>query len=144
VSRAEILDTIRGFFQERGVLEVTTPLLISAVAPERYQNPPVCQGGYLQASPETAMKRLVASGSGAIFQICPAFRAGETGRLHNPEFTMLEWYRPGWEQTQLMAEVAELIQGLLHCPAPITITFQQAFKKFVGVDPFEKPAGKLW
>ncbi|MBF0446433.1 MAG: EF-P lysine aminoacylase GenX, partial [Magnetococcales bacterium] len=89
--------------------------------------------------PETAMKRLVAAGYGAIFQICPVFRADEAGRLHNPEFTMLEWYQPGWNMEDLMVEVTDLVQNVLHCPAPIMLTFRQAFQKYVGIDPFLSP-----
>jgi elongation factor P--(R)-beta-lysine ligase len=138
-SRARIIAIIREFFQNREVLEVTTPALLSRVAPERYQNPPVCQNGYLHSSPETAMKRLVAAGYGAIFQICPVFRADEAGKLHNPEFTMLEWYRPEWSMEDLMVEVGDLIQNVLHYPPPITLTFRQAFQKYVGIDPFSAP-----
>ncbi|MBF0447138.1 MAG: EF-P lysine aminoacylase GenX [Magnetococcales bacterium] len=143
LARSRFIGLVRDFFHQRGVLEVTTPLLVSAVAPERFQTPPSCQYGYLQTSPETAMKRLVAAGTGSIFQICPAFRADEAGRLHNPEFTMLEWYRPGWGYRALMEEVSALVQSLLAIPAPITLTFQQAFQKYVGIDPFSDPISKL-
>ncbi len=134
-ARAGILDKLRIFFQKRGVLEVTTPVMVSALAPERHQNPPVCAGRFLQGSPETAMKRLLAAGSGPIFQICPAFRADEAGRLHNPEFTMLEWYRPGWEMERLITEVWELLQSVLDCGDAEVFTFQEAFIRLVGLDP---------
>ena len=117
--------------------------MVSAVAPERHQNPPICQDGFLQPSPETTMKRLVASGSGPIFQICPAFRADEAGRLHNPEFTILEWYRPGWERAKLIDEVGDLIQTILHGSAPVLLTFQQAFQKYVGIDPFSSDLAQM-
>ncbi|MBF0195656.1 MAG: EF-P lysine aminoacylase GenX [Magnetococcales bacterium] len=142
-SRARIIAKIREFFQNRGVLEVTTPVLLSTVAPERYQNPPVCQNGYLHSSPETAMKRLVAAGYGSIFQICQVFRADEAGRMHNPEFTMLEWYRPEWSIDELMLEVGDLMQEVLHCSSPITLTFRQAFQKYVGIDPFLSPLADM-
>ncbi len=89
------------------------------------------------------MKRLVASGSGAIFQLCPAFREDEVGRLHNPEFTLLEWYRPGWSYQQLMEEVGALVQEILRCPPPEQLTFLQAFQKFVGINPFKAPLSSM-
>ncbi|MBF0383294.1 MAG: EF-P lysine aminoacylase GenX [Magnetococcales bacterium] len=142
-SRAHIINLIRQFFQNRDVLEVTTPVLLSTVAPERYQNPQVCDNGFLHSSPETAMKRLVAAGYGSIFQICQVFRADEAGVMHNPEFTMLEWYRPGWAMADLMVEVGDLLQHILNCPPPITLTFCQAFQKYVGIDPFLSPLSEL-
>lgn len=141
--RARLIGRIRHFFQEREVWEVTTPVLMSAIAPERHQDPLQTQTGYLQTSPETAMKRLIAAGSGAIFQIGPAFRADERGALHNPEFTMLEWYRPGWSMARLMDEVAQLVQSMLGGARPVTSTFQQAFLTHVGVDPFDDSLARL-
>lgn len=82
------------------------------------------------------MKRLIAAGMGAIYQIGPAFREGEWGRLHHPEFTMLEWYRPHWTMNQLMMEVVDLIKILLPIPSVRVMTFQEAFTQFTGVDPF--------
>ena len=113
--RAEILAKIRSFFAERDVLEVETPLLASApvtdvhlhALPCRYRGPGFDDGRelYLQTSPEYAMKRLLSAGSGAIFQICKAVRDGESGARHNPEFTILEWYRLSWDHHQLMDEI---------------------------------------
>jgi elongation factor P--(R)-beta-lysine ligase len=142
-ARARLIALIREFFQDRGVLEVTTPALLSAVAPERHQNPQLCRDGFLHSSPETAMKRMVAAGFGSIFQICPVFRADEAGRLHNPEFTMLEWYRPGLEMEELMAEVGELVQNLLDCSPPVKLTFREAFQKYVGIDPITSPLSEM-
>jgi lysyl-tRNA synthetase class 2 len=121
--RAKVLRLIRAFFAERDVLEVETPLLGSAPVTDvhlhamscRYRGPGHDEGRrlWLQTSPEFAMKRLLASGCGPIYQLCKAFRAGEAGSRHNPEFTMLEWYRPGWDHHRLMDEVEELLGAVL-------------------------------
>ncbi|MCH9649137.1 MAG: EF-P lysine aminoacylase GenX [Deltaproteobacteria bacterium] len=140
--RARILRQIRGFFEARGVLEVETPLLAGATVTDphlasletRLGGP----GGrrlFLQTSPEFAMKRLLAAGSGSIFQICKAFRNGEVGRFHNPEFTMLEWYRPGFELEQLMEEVDDLLQLVLGGPAARRRTLAQVAEEYGGFDP---------
>lgn len=116
--RARLMRLVREFFTARSVLEVTTPSLGSRGATDPHiESMRVKQGNqayFLQTSPEFAMKRLLAYGSGAIFQICPAFRGGESGAHHNPEFTMLEWYRPGMGLAELMDEVKDLITGLCH------------------------------
>jgi len=121
--RAEILARIRAFFDDRGVLEVETPLLASAPVTDlhlaalstRYRGPGADDGRelWLQTSPEFAMKRLLAAGSGPVYQLCKAFRDGEAGSRHNPEFTILEWYRPGWNHHRLMDEVEELLCTVL-------------------------------
>jgi len=98
--RSKIYRTIRRFFDDRGVAEVTTPVLgASGVSDLHIQSLSLVDDGqswFLQSSPEYSMKRLLASGSGSIYQICPAFRAGELGSKHNTEFSMLEWYRVGF------------------------------------------------
>ena len=137
--RAALLHRIRAFFEQRGVWAVETPQLLPSVAPERHQDPIVCQTGFLHSSPETAMKRLLAAGSGPIYQICRAFRANEYGTLHNPEFTILEWYRPGWSQHQLMAEVDMLLRAVLpdaHRGQTEIWTYADALRHWAGVDPF--------
>ncbi len=94
---------------------------------------------FLQTSPEFAMKRLLAAGCGSIYQICKAFRPGESGRLHNPEFSILEWYRVGYTVQQLMDEVAELIAMVLNQPSLIKsvkkISYTELFEQVTGLNP---------
>ena len=89
---------------------------------------------YLQTSPEYAMKRLLAAGSGSIFQLCKAFRQAENGRLHNPEFTMLEWYRTEFTHLQLMDEVDALLQTILHTAPADKITYRELFLSHLDID----------
>ncbi|MGA9851951.1 MAG: EF-P lysine aminoacylase EpmA [Gammaproteobacteria bacterium] len=141
--RAELLKKLRAFFEARSVLEVETPALSHAAATDRHLasfrvgNP---HGGflYLHTSPEFPMKRLLAAGSGDIWQLCKTFRAGEAGRLHNPEFTMIEWYRLGFDHLRLMREVAELIRSLVPTvqESPEYLTYRDAFRQHAGFDPF--------
>ena len=98
---------------------------------------------YLQTSPEYAMKRLLAAGSGAIYQICKVFRDGERGRRHNPEFTMLEWYRPGFDHHRLMDEVDALLQAVLGAAAAERISYADAFRRHAGIDPHAASDGEL-
>jgi elongation factor P--(R)-beta-lysine ligase len=113
-ARAELLAQIRGFFAQRAVLEVQTPLLgMHAVTDPDVEGVQVPGYGYLQTSPEYFMKRLLAAGLGDCYQLAAAFRHEEVGRLHNVEFTLLEWYRLGFDDQQLMAEVASLCDTLL-------------------------------
>ncbi|MBS3953752.1 MAG: EF-P lysine aminoacylase GenX [Methylomicrobium sp.] len=145
-SRAQLLAAIRQFFSERGVLEVETPLLSQGIGTDPqlaffttdYQLYPRRQTMYLQTSPEFAMKRLLAAGSGSIYQICKAFRNGETGRLHNPEFTLLEWYRVGFDLFDLMDEVEELVNAVFLPYRSLTCThrvsYQSVFMQHTGLD----------
>ncbi|GAB0057125.1 Elongation factor P--(R)-beta-lysine ligase [Candidatus Magnetaquicoccaceae bacterium FCR-1] len=135
-ARARVLRQIREFFFARGVLEVETPILSRFAAPDASLDPIGCALGYLSTSPETAMKRLVAAGSGSIYQITRAFRAGESGPLHNPEFTMLEWYRPGWNWRELIDESVTLALEVLGTTGRHEFTFAEAFTRFAGIDPF--------
>lgn len=145
-ARARLVRQIQRFFDERGFLEVDTPLMCSSTGTDpniesisvlfhrfgdRHPTP-----YYLQSSPEFAMKRLLAAGSGPIYQICKAFRNGEVGRYHNPEFTMLEWYRPGWDDHALMEEVADLLKLILGCERVEKLTYREIFQHFFNLDPF--------
>ena len=113
-ARATLTDVVRGFFAERDVLEVQTPVLgrhtVTDAAIDSLRS---ADGGYLQTSPEYHMKRLLAAGAPSIYRIGPAFRRGEAGRWHNPEFTMVEWYRLNFDAPRLMDEVAELVDAAL-------------------------------
>lgn len=92
--------------------------------------------GWLQPSPEYHMKRMLAAGSGSIYQVFRAFRDGERGARHNPEFSLLEWYRIGYTDTELMAEVADLVCDWLGCARPGVLSYRDAMQKYVGIDPF--------
>ncbi|MEW7976333.1 MAG: EF-P lysine aminoacylase EpmA [Candidatus Sedimenticola endophacoides] len=152
--RAALLAGIRDFFLRAGVLEVETPVCsvgantdphIESMA-TRYRGPGAARGVtlYLHTSPEFAMKRLLAAGSGPIYQICRVFRDSEAGRLHNPEFTMLEWYRPGFDHHRLMDEVAALLSHLLPRPLPVQrISYGELFQRELGVDPHVSTADRL-
>ncbi|NOU53179.1 elongation factor P--(R)-beta-lysine ligase [Pseudoalteromonas sp. JBTF-M23] len=151
--RAEILATIRSFFASKGVLEVETPSLCRASVTDvhlasfktRFVGPNNQDGLdlYLQTSPEFAMKRLLAAGSGPIYQLAKAFRNEESGRHHNPEFTMLEWYRPGFDEYALMDEIEQLMQLLLQCAPCTRVTYQQVFVDVLGLDPLSASLEEL-
>ncbi len=143
--RAAILQKIRLFFAERDVLEVDTPALSQSSVTDQHLHSfstqflspfaKHAQTLYLQTSPEFAMKRLLCAGSGAIYQICKSFRNEEAGQHHNPEFTMLEWYRPGFDHHQLMDELEQLITLILGGEAAKRMTYQQAFILHLDCDP---------
>ncbi len=117
-ARAEILGAIRRFFAERDVIEVQTPTLgRTSVSDTEIESLRTTGGEFLQTSPEYYMKRLLAAGAPSIYQIGPAYRAGESGRAHLTEFTLVEWYRLGFDDDVLMAEVADLVDAVLG-PAP--------------------------
>lgn len=113
IRRAEILQAIREFFSERSYLEVETPHRVPANAPEAHIEQVVSGDWVMHTSPELAMKRLLAAGYEKTFQLCRVWRDGERGRLHVPEFTMLEWYRAGVDYNALMDECEELLQYLV-------------------------------
>jgi elongation factor P--(R)-beta-lysine ligase len=147
--RAEVFADIRQFFSERAVLEVETPLLShsSGTDPQldffttEYCSLPRQHTLFLQTSPEFAMKRLLAAGSGSIYQICKAFRNGESGRFHNPEFTLLEWYRVGFTLPQLMDEIAELMAVLFNGHGALNpaqrFSYQEIFQRHTGLNPLD-------
>ena len=147
--RAELLARIRTFFAARKVLEVETPILSAAAITDPhlasfstvYSGPGGCRDRplYLQTSPEFPMKRLLAAGSGCIYQIARVFRDGEAGRRHNPEFTLLEWYRVGFDHHRLMDEVAalvtELLAGRLALAEPERLSYRELFQRHCDLDP---------
>jgi len=151
-SRAQQLAWVRGFFARRGLLEVETPVLgrcgvtdlnIDSVPVSRTPDASGLPAGWLQTSPEYAMKRLLAAGVGDIYQVARVFRNGERGARHNPEFSLLEWYRTGFDDTDLMAEVADLVCGWLECARPVTLRYGEAIRRFAGVDPFAASDAEL-
>ncbi len=152
-SRAKVIQTIRQFFANKNVLEVDTPAMSHATVTDIHLHTfqtefvgPGYSGGrklYFMTSPEFHMKRLLAAGSGCIYQICKSFRNEENGRYHNPEFTMLEWYRVGFDHHQLMDEMDELLQLVLGCGDAQRMSYQQAFLSVLGVCPLEASMAEL-
>lgn len=156
--RARLLAAIREFFATRGVLEVDTPVLSHAASTDpqlhsfttHYSGPDAPDGAplFLHTSPEFPMKRLLAAGSGPIYQIGKVFRNGECGRWHNPEFTLLEWYRPGFDHHALMDEVEALVTGLLDSglkqpAASERLSYGALFLRHTGIDPHTASAADL-
>lgn len=156
-ARARLLADVRRFFAERGVLEVETPILSRAGTTDpnlesftSHYAGPGAPGGeplFLQTSPEFFMKRLLAAGSGPVYQVGRVFRNGESGRRHNPEFTLLEWYRPGFDHHQLMDEVEQLLAGLLSLQTDgrraERLSYAEAFQRHAGIDPHNADAAAL-
>jgi elongation factor P--(R)-beta-lysine ligase len=145
--RAKILQQIRDFFVARGYFEVETPIMARFGVSDIYlENMEVCwrkQTYKLQTSPEYHMKRLLAAGSGDIFQISKVFRDDELGRWHNPEFTMLEWYKTAADHHILMQEVADLLAIFLPEQVVLKLTYQEIFREFAGIDPFSASTEEL-
>ncbi|MBC7852121.1 MAG: EF-P lysine aminoacylase GenX [Pirellulaceae bacterium] len=153
--RAALLKRLRAFFDSRGFLEVETPLLSRDVVVDRHldplsttlfadpREPQVGPRLWLQTSPEFAMKRLLVAGKdelGAIYQVTRAFRGGEAGLLHNPEFTIVEWYRVGDDYAAGMQLLADLTEEMLGWGAPERLKYREAFLRYADVDPFENVA----
>lgn len=151
--RALLLRQIRDFFHARKVVEVETPILSHATVTEPHLHSMSAQRhnptsgkttcAYLHTSPEFAMKRLLAFGMGPIYQITKAFRQDENGRLHNPEFTILEWYRPGYDHHDLMQEIDEFLQTILQTKNAQKITYREIFFDILGIDPHQATQATL-
>ena len=142
--RADLMRRLRKFFHQCGFLEVETPLVADEVIPELHIEPLRLESGqFLQASPELHMKRLLAAGAKAVFQVTRSFRAGERGRHHNPEFTIVEWYRIGDDMQAGIELVDEMMQSLLNTPPAVRTTYGDAFERHVGVDPHTASLEKL-
>lgn len=150
-ARAALLREVRHFFAERQVLETDTPILSNSAGTDptlepvtaTLETPGSPKELYLQTSPEFAMKRLLAAGSGPIYQLAKSFRKGEIGKLHNPEFTMLEWYRPGYSMADLMDEVESLVEQILGTGPATRITYTELFRQFLNIDPMTASADDL-
>ncbi|WP_288408274.1 EF-P lysine aminoacylase EpmA [Acinetobacter soli] len=154
-ARAQLYRTIREFFAQRNVMEVETPIVsqagvtdvhLASVQVQRHIEGRV-QQQYLQTSPEFAMKRLLAAGSGPIYQICKVFRDDEHGRKHNSEFTMLEWYRPGLDLRELMHETAALLNVCLAHRfdeiRPLVLSYKHAFQDRLDINPLQATLAQL-
>jgi lysyl-tRNA synthetase class 2 len=159
--RASLLSRIRDYFSAQGVLEVDTPVLSTAGTTDpairsfttAYHGAgPVSGDGsgtqlYLHTSPEFPMKRLLAAGSGSIYQVCKVFRDGESGSSHNPEFTLLEWYRTGFDHFDLMDDVEKLLRSVLDGILPVVPvdhwTYRDLFLQSAGLDPFTAPVTEI-
>lgn len=154
--RAQITARVRAYFARHGVLEVDTPVLSQAGTTDPHLHSFMAHSlapgdsrssFYLHTSPEFAMKRLLAAGSGSIYQICKVFRAGEAGRRHNPEFTMLEWYRVNYDHHRLMDDVEALVRETLADMVSLQpserLTYADAFHRYTGIDPHHASATDL-
>ena len=139
--RAQVLAQVRSFFLARNVIEVETPLFSRSTVTDSHCD--VSTDLYAQTSPEFAMKRLLASGYGCCYQICKAFRHEQHGRYHNPEFTMLEWYRIAFDHFQLMDEVEALLCVVLDCQSVERISYQELFINEVNIDPLNTHKAEL-
>jgi lysyl-tRNA synthetase class 2 len=155
--RAQLYALVRQFFAERNVLEVETPILSQAANTDpniesfqlQYFGPRAGGAGlrWLRTSPEFALKRLLAAGLGDCYELGRVFRNGEAGKRHNPEFTMLEWYRLGWDHHKLMDECAELVKAALHLAGRRAtvrdVSFRQLYQDSFGFDPLTASEGEL-
>ncbi|OQS60741.1 elongation factor P lysine(34) lysyltransferase [Actinobacillus suis] len=153
IKRSQIMVEIRQFFKDRGVLEVETPALSEFSVTDvhlstfstQFLSPFASEAKtlHLMTSPEYHMKRLLAAGSGSIFQLCRVFRNEEAGKRHNPEFTMLEWYRPHFDMYRLINEVDDLLQQILDCEPAESYSYQFVFQTYAGLDPLSATRAQL-
>jgi elongation factor P--(R)-beta-lysine ligase len=151
--RAGLLARLRAFFADRRLLEVETPALCAAAATDpqleslAVRRPDGAALGWLHTSPEFPMKRLLAAGAGDVWQLARVFRGAESGRRHNPEFTLLEWYRVGWDMHALMGEVESLVRELAHGLVALgparRVSYRAAFLEHAGFDPFAADAQEI-
>jgi lysyl-tRNA synthetase class 2 len=155
--RARLNALVRKFFAERGVLEVETPVLSAAGNTDAniesfvldFHGPTAAGPArrWLRTSPEYAMKRLLAAGVGNCYELARVFRDGEAGRMHNPEFTMLEWYRIGWTHHQLMDECAELVRDAMRLAGRSVSVRESSFRQLshdtLGIDPLTASEAEL-
>ncbi|NIP85927.1 MAG: EF-P lysine aminoacylase GenX [Planctomycetales bacterium] len=153
--RGELLKRTRSFFDERGFLEVETPLLsadttidrhldpLAVTLPDDPRAPTAGRPLWLQTSPEFAMKRLMAAGGERLYQITRAFRAAERGVIHNPEFTLLEWYRRGDSMQDGMQLLSDLVEAVLGCGPALPLSYQEAFLRHAEIDPLTAEAAHL-
>ncbi len=155
LQRSEFIWRLRHFFHDHQVAEVQTPILCQELIVDRHIDPVVLPGSslglsshrqrdfYLQSSPEYGMKRLLAAGLRDIYQIGPVFRAGERGQFHNPEFTMVEWYRSGHDLQQAVGFLADMIRVVLGGPVANIESYQSAFQRLAQLDPLNCTTSEL-
>lgn len=151
--RAQLLNRARAYFERTGALEVETPVLVRAAVTDVHleslevRRSDGTRVGFLQTSPEYAMKRLLCAGAPDIYQVARVFREGERGHRHHPEFTMLEWYRLGIDHVALMADVEALLRALLEplrsVGTTVHVTYAEAFQAALGVDPLVAATGEI-
>ena len=153
--RAAMLRAVRDYFARTGALEVETPSLVRAAVTDVHleslrvvdDSAAETTVGFLQTSPEYAMKRLLCAGAPDIYQVCKAFRAGERGGRHNPEFTMIECYRLDFDQHEMMRDVDALVRSTiapnLECGPSDFVTYRAACERALGVDPLRAPVPEL-
>jgi len=146
-AQANFYTQVREFFKSKNILEVQTPIAYPAPVTDPYidafEITYLNKKLYLQTSPEYAMKRLLAQGSGPIYQICKAFRDEGSGKFHNPEFLMLEWYRPGFSEENLITELNQLLQFLIKTPALKIKTYKACFEETFNFNPHQISLAEL-
>ncbi len=155
-SRAQLLREVRTFFDQRAFCEVQPPCLSQEQVVDAYIDPVVVPGQalllpageaaqryFLQTSPEFAMKRMLGQGSGSIYAIVPAFRAGERSPRHNIEFTMLEWYDVGGSMHDVINQTIDLVAGVLAADRPTVLSYRQLFQQYLAFDPIDEPLATL-